>query len=373
MKRLDVVLWGLAAAAMMAWLAVQVHRPADRQPPPLTAAALLGADPAGFALVTGPEPLHFPDDHGAHPEYRNEWWYLVGNLESPDGDPFGYQFTLFRFALDQDQVADSAWAAGQVWMAHLALSDVSNQNFHQQERLVRGALGLAGAQPDIWWLRDWSVEATDHGWRLAAGTDGFGIDLDLVPVKPVALQGQDGYSRKGPEPGNASRYYSITRIDTRGTIRVGGEEMSVSGWSWLDREWGSSQLGELHIGWDWFSLQFDDGRELMYYRLRRRDGSASEYSSGVLVDADGTAGQLRREDVDTRVLRWWVDSDGTRWPVAWRLEVPAAGLDLAIEPVMEDQLWRGTVRYWEGAVRALETGKDRMIGRGYLELSGYAD
>ena len=370
--RRDALFVLLLCAALVAWLAAQVHRPAP-ETRSLSVTGLLGEAPEDFRRVTGPAPLEFPADHAMHPGYRNEWWYFTGNLEDPAGEPLGWQFTLFRFALDPAPRPDSAWAADAVWMAHLAVSDGRQQRFYSSERFAREALDLAGADPDHWWLKGWTVMAAGNGWQLVAEAEDFAVELQLQPLKPVVLQGEAGYSRKGPERGNASRYYSITRIRTRGTIRLGDEVLAVRGLSWLDREWGSHQLSERLEGWDWFALQLDDGRDAMVYRLRGEDGSASPFSAGVLVEADGSSRYLAADDFETEVLERWRDRQGVRWPVAWQVRIPGADLDLQIRALFNHQRWYGAVDYWEGAVKIQDSATGESLGRGYLELSGYAN
>lgn len=371
MKRDLVVLLALVLAGV-AWLGARVERgPASVTG--LSGTALLNAAPEAFRRVTGPEPLDFPADHAMHPGYRNEWWYFTGNLETREGRRFGFQFTLFRFAANPEELPDSDFSADAIWMAHLAISDVAEARFRGHERFAREALGLAGATEDEWWLRDWRVTRTETGWRLFARIDDGLVELDLDPAKPPVLQGERGYSQKGPEAGNASRYYSITRMQAAGKLRLEDRVHEVVGTAWLDREWGSSQLGEGIDGWDWFALQLADGRDLMVYRLRTEAGGASRFSAGALVSPDGGYEILERADFELEPLRWWNDREGVSWPVAWRVRLPAEGLDLAVRPTFEDQRWYATVGYWEGAMDVFEFEGDRPVGRGYLELSGYAD
>jgi predicted secreted hydrolase len=367
----DLTIIAALALILIGWLAWQTIGDAP-DPVRLQAGGLLSADPQEFKRVTGPEPLEFPQDHALHPGYRNEWWYFTGNLDTEIG-PVGFQFTLFRFALDPGPEFDSTWHGEAVWMAHLALSDAASATFHQAERFARGAAGLAGADTERWWLRDWQVLATDSGWRLEADAGDFAVELDMDRLKPFVFQGDQGYSRKGPEPGNASRYYSATRLATEGRIRLDGQWRSTEGRAWLDREWGSSQLSDDLAGWDWFALQLDDGRDLMVYRLRRHDGSPSPFSAGVVVAEDGTVDHLGVDDFSTTEKRWWRDHEGFRWPVEWRVTVPQAELDLRVEPLFDEQRWDRSVIYWEGAMRVYEADDGEPIGRGYLELSGYAD
>jgi len=377
MKR-DALILALITGAAVLWLALRTMSGATDDGG-FSGTALLGSAPDDFRRVTGPVPLEFPADHAVHPGYRNEWWYFTGNLEDAQGRRYGFQFTLFRFALDPasrriDAETESDFDADAVWMAHLAVSDLDQARFFSAERFARGALDLAGATDREWWLRDWRVVRNGRQWRLEAGFDQTRLALALEPVKPVVLQGEAGYSRKGPEPGNASRYYSITRIAVDGALTLDGRPRHVSGQAWLDREWGSSQLGEGVVGWDWFALQLNDGRDLMLYRLRDARGRATPYSAGVLVDDHGRAKVLGRDDFELEPEQWWHDEQGVRWPVAWRARVPSADLDLNVAAAFEDQRWRGSVAYWEGAVLVRPSAdRGRIIGRGYLELSGYAD
>ncbi len=350
-------------------------------PPPETGGdlgALLGEveDDPGFARVAGPREFRFPEDHGAHPAYRNEWWYFTGNLTADGGRRFGYQLVIFRTALTPRPPArTSAWAAHQVYMAHFAITDVRAERFRYFERFARGALGLAGVRtsPLRIWLEDWRIEGDSEGWRLIAAQDGHAIDLRLRPRKPIVLQGEQGLSRKSLRPGHASYYYSQTRLETRGTLRLPSGDFRVAGSSWLDREWSSSALATDQVGWDWFALQLDDGYDLMFYRLRRKDGSADPASSGTLVDPEGRATHLPFEAVRLSPRGHWTSPRGGRYPLRWRLQVPEHDLILDIAPLLEQQELDVTVRYWEGAVTVSGRHGNRAVrGRGYVELTGYA-
>ncbi len=372
MMRRDLLVLAIATLALGAWLAWQT-RPEPTAGERLSARALLNDAPDTFRQVTGPRPFVFPRDHAAHPGYRNEWWYFTGNLDGPGGRPWGFQFTLFRFELDHGPRPASAWAADAVWMAHLALSDVDGRVFHQAERFARGALDLAGATEERWWLRDWEVRRDGERFELAADAEAFGLDLRLEQSRPVVLQGDEGYSRKGPQAGNASHYYSLTRLETDGTVRVGDESIPVEGLAWLDREWGSSQLDENLAGWDWFSLQLDDGRDVMVYRLRTDAGEASRFSAGKVVYPDGESRTLGPEDFTATPGREWQDPEGKGWPVEWTVTIPSEDLSLAVDTRFDDQHWTGAVSYWEGAVAVGDAESGEQLGRGYLELSGYAE
>jgi predicted secreted hydrolase len=368
---------GLAVAAAAAALAMW---PSPRQPIQATVAVreALAEDRAGFARALVPRPLSFPEDHGPHPDFRTEWWYYTGNLETPTGRHVGFQLTFFRVALSPtEEPRASAWATRQLYLAHFAVTDTAGGRFHAASRTSRAALGLAGAQaaPFRVWVETWSAQGEGGATRLRAQEGDVAIDLVVSPAKPVVLQGDRGLSRKGPEPGNASLYYSFTRMATRGTVRLGAETLQVSGEAWMDREWSTSALGAGVEGWDWFALQLDDGRELMVYLLRRRDGTIDPFSAGTLVAADGTARPLRAADVSIETLAHWTSPhSGVRYPARWRLSVPAAELRLEIEPRLADQELRVGTRYWEGAVTLTESSTNRPLrGRGYVELVGYAE
>lgn len=339
------------------------------------AEALARPADANFARALQVRPFIFPQDHGPHPEFAAEWWYYTGNLDSQDGRRFGYQLTFFRFGLTPEIPARSSnWASTSIYMAHFALSDIGQQKFYAFERFSRGAAGLAGAQssPLRVWLEDWSMQGLGSDglpMRLHAAQDDVSIDLTLEPGKGMVLQGDRGLSQKSAEPGNASYYYSYPRMPSKGILRVAGQEFEVQGQSWLDREWSTSALSADQIGWDWFALQLEDGRELMYYRLRLRDGGDDAYSSGTLIGENGQTSRIKREDVQLEVLESWQSADGTKYPARWRLRIPSHSLDLEVQAAMPNQELPVSIRYWEGAVDLRGTS----AGRGYVELTGYAD
>ena len=343
-------------------------------------ADLLGsdADPA-FARAIEPREFVFPKDHGPHPEFRNEWWYVTGNLDNEDGERFGFELTIFRFALAPDiSPSTSAWRTNQVYIAHLAVTDADNERFYVAQRYSRGAVGLAGAQasPFRVWIDDWEMaeRAQADAWHLVANDEDFGIDLKLRALKPPVLNGIDGLSQKSADPSNASYYYSITRLQTEGRLRVGENDYTVSGLSWLDREWSTSALAADQVGWDWFALQLDDGSELMIYGLRLQDGTRDPASAGTFVDANGVTTHLAYDDVEIRVLEEWSSPEGGSYPSRWLLQVPRFGLKLNVSPVISDQELFTTVRYWEGAVDVTgEHDRQPVEGRGYVELTGYAE
>lgn len=333
-----------------------------------------------FARVTEPRPFVFPQDHGPHPDYQIEWWYYTGNLATEEGRRFGFQLTFFRSGLTPDPVPrDSAWGTSSVYLAHFALSDITNNQFYSFDRLSRGGAGLAGATGDPFrvFLEDWSATGSGpEGMRmhLQAAEDPVAIDLVLQSTKPPVLQGDQGYSQKGAARDNASYYYSLTRMATTGTIRVAGESYTVQGASWMDHEFSTSLLEDNLVGWDWFSLQFDDGREMMYSYLRTTDGAAA-YPFGTLVAPDGSSRSLQPDEVQVVALDTWRSPRSeVVYPSGWRLQMPDEGLTLEIMPLMVDQEMSTSVVYWEGAVRAEGTQNGQVItGYGYVELTGYAE
>ena len=335
------------------------------------------ADNAGFDRVTGPRTLAFPQDHGAHPGYRHEWWYVTGHLRSPGHSDRGFQLTFFRYGLVPGQPSStSRWRSHQWVLAHFAVSDPETGKFHHEARQSRAALELAGfTEPDArLWLDDWQLarDATHDNWTLSATTSDASLRLRLTPTKPLVLQGDRGYSAKSSEPGNASHYYSLPRLLGRGQLRVEGEVQDVEAEAWLDHEWGTSGLGATQAGWDWFALQLQDGRELTFYRLRGREGGTDSHSRGLLVRADGGAEPLGHDAVRLRPLRWWTSpTSGLRYPVAWEVELPAESLALRLEPLFDAQEWARGLRYWEGAVRVHDVASGATLGQGYLELTGY--
>ncbi len=348
-------------------------------------AGVLGeSDATGFARALGPKQFTFPNDHGPHPEYKHEWWYFTGNLDTEEGQHFGFQLTFFRIGLaPSSPQRTSAWATNQVLMAHFTVLDVAAERFYSFERFSRGAAGLAGASgaPFRVWLEDWSVEglrAVRHSvptMHLHAVEGDIAIDLDVSSLKPVVLQGERGLSRKSAELGNASYYYSATKLQTKGVISIEGKPFKVSGFSWMDREWSTSALAKDQVGWDWFGLQLGDGRELMFYQLRKRDGSVDPLSRGTVVNVDGSTRTLTPEDISIEVRdQWRSPRSQARYPSRWRIRIPRHRLDLDIQPYMADQELDTSFRYWEGAVSVSGTTHATPVtGSGYVELVGYTE
>jgi predicted secreted hydrolase len=338
-------------------------------------------DVAGFATATKPRTFTFPEDHGPHVAFRNEWWYLTGNLDGQDGERFGFELTIFRFLLKPPDARQnvSHWYSDQVYIGHFAISDADNNNFHVAQRFSRDALGLAGAsaKPFRVWVEDWSIAsqpASNSTWRVQAADEKISLDLNLTPLKPPVPNGKNGLSKKSAEPGNASYYYSIPRLQTEGFLQIGAQRFAVSGLSWLDREWSSSALSADQAGWDWFALQLDDGSDLMLYQLRRHDGARDLHSAGSWISASGASDYIDVSDFTIKTTKFWDSPLGGRYPSRWQIDIPGLGLQLDVQPVIDDQELNATVRYWEGAVDVSgQRSGERLEGRGYVELTGYAE
>jgi len=336
-----------------------------------------------WVRVTGPRVWTFPRDHGAHPEYRTEWWYFTGNLQDEAGSRYGYQLTFFRQGIRREApTSASPWDVRDLYLAHFAMTDVSKSNFWFEERISRAGPGLAGGRTDGLdvWLLNWSIRMKGPAISLDAQSSDKELKLELIPKKPVVLHGQNGLSRKGPGEGQASYYSSFTDLRTKGFLKThsAASRVPVKGRSWFDHEFGSNQLSPDQKGWDWFSLHLSDGRDLMVYFLRLKNGSIEPASSGTLVEPDGFAHHLKLGDITVSVLdRWKSPRSGGEYPSRWRIQIPSAGIDLLIAPLVADQelnTERSTgVIYWEGAVAGRGTSGGRGVScEGYIELTGYA-
>ena len=351
----------------------------------LSVAEAMSGDTTGYDRADRVRAFNFPADHGPHPGFKTEWWYVTGNLRATDGTNrrFGVQFTTFRSALTPDTAGlgarESDWASNQLFMAHVALGDSAAQRFYSEERFARGAAGLAGATADP--FRAWlgRVELRSAGSSVSGGAipmviagaaEGASFDLTARPIKPIVLQGDRGLSQKGAGVGNASYYYAQTRMETAGTITVpDGEVIPVRGLTWLDREWSTSALSDDQVGWDWFALHLGDGRDLMIYQLRRADGSMDPLSKASLVAVDGSNVTIPASEFTMTPGREWASPLGGSYPVEWKVQIPGEGLDLRITPMIDDQELDATVRYWEGGV---QVGGSHS-GTGFLEMTGYAN
>lgn len=332
--------------------------------------------------------FEFPRDHFNHPEFRTEWWYYTGNLRTAEGRRFGFELTFFRQGIDRQPAAESVWDVRDVWMAHLALSDIEGGQFLHTERLNRSGPGVAGAdlrQGRVWngnWYAQWitfdPAGAGGSTQKLEAVADRFSFELSLKAEKPPAIHGRNGVSQKAEGAGKASHYISLTRLTTTGGLILDGRRFSVEGSSWMDHEFFSHQLEANQSGWDWFSLQLEDRSELMLFRLRRTGGSVDPYSAGTYVDSQGHTRHLAAGDFTlTPGKTWTSEATGGRYPIEWTIEVPSIGFNGAVRTPMVQQEITGNVRsgttYWEGAidVDATRLGH-RVSGTGYLEMTGYA-
>jgi predicted secreted hydrolase len=355
-------------------------------------ALLLAADPGWKAAAPG-HAWSFPADHRSHPGYRNEWWYFTGILASPGsgGAPprrLGYQVTFFRVGITPERrEGASAWRASDVLMGHAALVDLATGERVFSEVLYRAVPMLAafGSAPDPVLATSLGPPGTARRWELRLDGDGFDLDvsdrarglairLALRPERPPVLQGPGGLSRKSSAEGYASLYYSLTRLATEGEVELGGVHLPVRGESWMDKEFGSSHLAPDQAGWDWLALRLADGRDLMLYLLRGRDGATS-FASGTVVGAGGRPRYLSAADFRVEVTgRWRSPATGARYPAGWTVEVPSERLALRVEPEVPDQENRGgsAPYYWEGAVR-VTAADGSPAGEGFVELTGYGE
>ena len=335
-----------------------------------------------FSQVLPGYAYQFPKDFNSHDDFRVEWWYYTGNLEEIEtARPFGYQLTFFRVALNNEgaNLNESQWKLGHVYFAHMTLTDIDGEKFYYFERINRKGVGNAGADADrlMVWNEDWFLEGKGEMHLLKAMESGTGIELQLVPEKKLVIHGNNGISKKGSEKGNASHYFSYTRMKTTGQIFVKGKAYNVIGSSWMDHEYSSNQLNDKLVGWDWFSLKLDDKTELMLYLLRRKTGGFDSFSSGTFIAADGSSRHIKQEEFIVRPLSYWTSKkSGIVYPASWELELPHFGIKLTLSPDLNEQelydLRSISASYWEGSVSVEGTIRGNSIkGKGYVELVGY--
>lgn len=339
------------------------------------------SDPAveGFSSATEPNAVQFPRDLGAHEDFQTEWWYYTGQVQTADGRPFGYQFTLFRRALTPPAAvppSSSAWRSNQLYFAHFALSDVENGQFYATERFSRGAAGLAGAQADPYhiWIEDWQVQTRPDGTQqMTAEHNGVAINFTLTQTRPPVLHGQGGLSFKGEN--HASYYYSLVNIQTAGQITIGEEQFEVQGQSWKDHEYSTQALDEGTAGWDWFSLHLDnpDQNALMLFQIRQTDGGLEPKSAGSWILPDSSTEEISLAEMQIEVLEWWVSPvTNVRYPAGWRITIPKLELELTGYPLMPNQELHLATTYWEGAVQFTGTLQGQPVtAGGYVEMTGY--
>lgn len=333
-----------------------------------------------FARAIEPYDWHFPEDFGTHPEFFTEWWYYTGNLATSEGRRFGYQFTIFRRAITPTSTAsDSEWRTNQIYLAHFTVSNIADEQFLHDQRFSRGGAGLAGAvvEPRYRvWIEDWQILAQNDDASIVtieADTGEFAINLSLEQTKPPALQGENGLSRKSETEGNASYYYSLSRLLTSGEIRIGEETFAVEGFTWKDHEFSTSALDEGAQGWDWFGLILDDDIELMLGQIRMSDTERDPFFGGLIVYPDGNTEYLDASRFTIQPTDTWVSPHtGAEYPSSWQIVVNTSSetYNLTVTPLMADQELADTEPvYWEGAVRV----EGDLIGYGYAELTGYAE
>jgi predicted secreted hydrolase len=335
-----------------------------------------------FALALPGYKYSFPRDHGSHDEYKTEWWYYTGHLKADDGGTYGYELTFFRLGSDvADAVDKGPWNIDNLYLAHFAVSDIPEGKFFNVQELSRSGKGFAGASNENYnvWLRNWSAKLDTRDRQLLKATSGvLALDLVLTPDKPPVIHGIGGVSQKASCYGCASHYYSMTRLLTEGTLTVDGKARHVKGLSWMDHEFGSNQLTDQQVGWDWFSIQLDDKTELMLYRMRLKNGKADPNSSGTFVAVDSSSHHLLNDGfVIKSTSEWKSPATGATYPMGWLISVPGEKLELEIKPQMLDQELvkhgAGGTTYWEGActVKGTRDGK-QISGSAYVEMTGYA-
>ena len=337
-----------------------------------------------FARALEPLDFQFPRDHGPHNDYATEWWYYTGNLTGEDGGEYGFQLTFFRSALAPGESSrPSDFAAQQIYMAHFAVTSAPAGRHVSFDRFSRGAGGVAGAtglpRYEVW-LDDWRAQEAGPGrFRLQAAAEAdngtVSIDLTLTETRPPLLHGEAGYSRKGPEPGNANHYYSLVRMATSGHIVFGGAQIAVTGMSWMDHEFGTSALSGDAVGWDWFAVTLDNDVVLMFAEIRTQAGASQDIFEGTLSFPDGRQVPIQPDDFTLTPMGQWTSPDsGTVYPSGWRVIFPEHGIDLTIDPLIDDQEMDVTFSYYEGAtvVRGTVNGEP-VAGRGYVELTGYGE
>jgi predicted secreted hydrolase len=328
-----------------------------------------------YPAITPEQRVELPADHGSHPGYRTEWWYVTGWLDTAGGESLGFQVTFFRTRPDVPEDNPSAFAPRQLVIAHAAISDTALGRLLHDQRIARASHGLAGASVDDTrvWIQDWRLERRGGRYLTTIAAPEFALELAMTLTQPPMVNGRGGYSQKGREPASASLYYSLPQLVVSGTLSRGGEAEAVSGTAWLDHEWSTALLDESAAGWDWVGINLDDGGALMAFRMRDLDGGVL-WAAATHRDADGVTRHFEPDEVGFDPVRKWTSlRTGTEYPVEFRIRTGTTVLD--IQPLIDDQesdsrRTAGAV-YWEGAVQAYREG--RPAGRGYLELTGYGE
>jgi predicted secreted hydrolase len=322
----------------------------------------------------------FPKDYFDHPEFQTEWWYTTGNVKTVDGRAFGFELTFFRQGVNRDEAKKSPWDVKDLYLAHLALSDLDGGHFYHSERLNRAGPGIAGVSGHDGkvWNGNWSASWKDGGQQLVVQNQDFRFQFTLKSEKPPVVHGENGVSQKAEGTGRASHYFSQTRLATSGTIELKGKQYAVSGLSWMDHEFFTHQLDAEQAGWDWFSIQLEDKTELMLFEIRRKDGTIDPYSAGTYVDASGKSNHLRSQDfsLQQHSAEWTSPITGASYPIQWNVTVPKFGIFLDARTKLPQQELTGGTKlaptYWEGAMEfSGKRGSAPLHGSGYLEMTGY--
>jgi predicted secreted hydrolase len=322
----------------------------------------------------------FPRDHFNHPDFQTEWWYYTGNVKTAGGRSFGFQVTFFRQGVRREAAPESPWAVEDIHLAHAALSDIAGGKFYHSERLNRAGPGIAGVSQEQGriWNGNWQTVFAGDTQMLQAIAEDWRLGLTLNPQKPPVIHGEQGISRKGAAPGEASHYISLTRLITSGTIELGGKPYAVDGTAWMDHEFFTNQLAPEQVGWDWLSMQLGDQTELMLFRLRRKDGSYDPYSAATYVDQSGRSQHIASREFTLQPLsqRWTSPVTGASYPIRWQIAVPSLKLVAEVGARLPQQEMTGTTagspNYWEGAIEITGSrGGAPVTGVGYLEMTGY--
>jgi predicted secreted hydrolase len=346
------------------------------------AAALLFLQPlaAQYHTALPGYRYEFPRDHFNHPDFQTEWWYYTGNLKSADGRRFGFELTFFRQAVSRDSKKVTAWEVNDLYLAHLALSNLDGGQFYHAERANRSGPGIAAVNQSLGriWNGNWRIQWQGGDQELNAVDDRFQLHLTLHPEKAPVIHGENGVSQKAEGPGRASHYVSLTRLATSGVIELANQKFEVRGASWMDHEFFTHQLESSQTGWDWLSLQLEDHTELMVFRIRRKDGSIDPYSAGTYVDAEGKSTHLRSDDFKLQPAeeKWTSPLSGAKYPVHWMIAIPKLGIELEARTLLESQELAGMTKlsptYWEGAIVLTgQRNSQPLSGAGYLEMTGY--
>jgi predicted secreted hydrolase len=347
----------------------------------LTCAPAITVDARQFTQALPGFKFRFPGDHASHDDYRTEWWYFTGHLQAGNTQNYGYELTFFRLGMDQDENSKSPWNLRNIYLAHFAITDEQGHKFFYAEKMNRSGLNFAGASQDHPHVfnETWSMDQVWQDFVIKAKSADYAIDLTLKPSKPPVIHGENGVSPKANCKGCASHYYSMTRLGTTGRLTIENQVKQVSGLTWMDHEFGSNQLTEKQTGWDWYSLQLDNGYDVMLYVIRTAEGTIDPNSSGTVISPDGTASHLSKDAFKIESKSTWTSTKTNgRYPIEWHLSIPSAKAELDLTPVLKDQelVTKGStgVSYWEGDSSVQGSWNNKPVrGKSYVEMTGYAE